>query len=75
MRDKSTSMPLQPPGPYRTPTAETFLGITIVAKQSPVQLCFSLENGAELRLPIALSALEKLYRELGAYSDVQDRPR
>jgi hypothetical protein len=62
---------LDPPGPHVTPTAEGFLGPTIVLARGQVQLRFVLENEVELHLPISEHALSKLCADLAAFQRAQ----
>ena len=72
MLNRSISLHLPPPGPYRTPVAAAFIDLRVVEYEPSVQLRFLLENGTELCLPIEINALERLYNDLHGNPDIRD---
>ncbi len=69
---------LEPPGPYRTPVVEAFLGLMAFQGELPPQACLVLQGGIELRIPLHQEALEKLRKvlnDLAADQEPQAAPQ
>ena len=65
---------LEPPGPYETPVAVTFLGLLVSRGELPPRVCLALLGGIELRIPLDQDAQEKLRRALNDLAEDNPQP-
>lgn len=72
MLDRSISLHLPPPGPYRTPVAAAFIELRVVEYEPSVQLRSLFENGTELCLPIEFNAVEVYATNFRVIPDSRD---